>query len=238
MPPIAGKKNFVTTGTQTRASPAPPLSQNAASKTPGAEVSMLHSSSFSPSSFSSSSAEADDDDQEDQEDEDEDEDEENDSDNNSLSSSQQDAAEAEEEALRDYNNTPNMPKIPSRRRIRKSEYHAAPRSCGKLMDDCLYLPSKGIKVPKGTSPWARVDCPTLYGSLSAKGKARDEDEDEEMEDDDNDDDDEKDMAEGVESSTQAPNNTPQNHSMGNHVRRHERKVRTSQCSRSASPRDG
>ncbi|KAI4265962.1 MAG: hypothetical protein L6R38_009057 [Xanthoria sp. 2 TBL-2021] len=54
------------------------------------------------------------------------------------------------------------------------------------MDDCLYRPSKGIKVPEGESPWMMPEPRTLHSKFrKGKGASKDEDMDE---DDDSDED--------------------------------------------------
>ncbi|KAL8890084.1 MAG: hypothetical protein Q9215_002712 [Flavoplaca cf. flavocitrina] len=83
----------------------------------------------------------------------------NDSDKNANSDSNDNGTDNEGEDEED-NESDDSTKS-HRPKIRKIDYNAAPKSCSKLMDDCLYLPSKGIKVADGDSPWGMR---TLRGS--------------------------------------------------------------------------
>lgn len=164
MPPKVNKKqsaNPSSTWTQERVSSPPPLSQKATTKTTLPLASTIHSP------LSSQTAEDGDDGEEEEGEEGEEEEEEE---------KKEGEEERKEEEESDDNDDDDDDRDPNWTRKRRPYYNDAPRSCAKLMDDCLYRPSKGIKVPEGESPWMMPEPRTLHSKFR-KGNCAGEDED-------------------------------------------------------------
>ncbi|KAL8668976.1 MAG: hypothetical protein Q9168_006421 [Polycauliona sp. 1 TL-2023] len=107
---------------------------------------------------------------------------------NEVSEEDEEIYDNEENENGKSSSSETSPSPPPGARISKRKYHAAPRSCGKLMDDPLYLPGRGIKVAKGQSPWAEAFAiPKADGVYGIVRRGRDEDEDEDGEGEDSED---------------------------------------------------